>query len=93
MSTAKVDRVLNLKSKTLLSYQYDRMARCAYLTFSLSDVARTVEHVPNSVNVDVDKKGEVVGHKLVTKLNYFFFHCSLVCLDLSFACTNLFFAS
>lgn len=51
--------------KKLLAVNYDRLARCAYFTFSENEIARTIQHVPDMINIDVDREGQLVGIEFI----------------------------
>jgi len=49
----------------LKTIEYDREVCCIYLKFSEERVAKTVEHVPDLINVDFDKDGKLVGIEFI----------------------------
>lgn len=56
---------LNLGPQKLIGFTADRVAKALYFTFRETPVVKTIEHVPDSINVDVDSEGKIVGVEFV----------------------------
>lgn len=58
-------RQIKVTDKTIKEIRFDVDYGCLYLLFSHNETAKTKEH-SSSINIDFDKKGELVGIEFVS---------------------------
>ncbi|MFH1856547.1 MAG: DUF2283 domain-containing protein [Candidatus Omnitrophota bacterium] len=57
-------KTVSIKTKKLVSFSFDALAKAIYIGFSNEAVEKTVRKTP-SFFIDYDKKGEVVGIEII----------------------------